>query len=283
MVDNIPSITQFAQEVKKEEDAIAYLVQHGIIKPIKEEYCIEEDCGWKMGIKNKKSSLRQLEFNPCHSCQSRFANTFFDGAKIETHIILYLSIMWLARCAVKQVLTFSKKILNATVCNYYSHFCQLAANMIDDSKAKIGEPGIEVEVDESKFAKRKYHRGHCVGSKDWVLSGIEIHTRPTELKKQYFAVIIEDRSRTTIEPIFCQYIQEGSIVSSDFWKAYTWMGEKESGYTHLKVFPPPFLVVCGSPPQLLFPLSMHRSITAYNIRTLSLGLAPTRLRASEMV
>jgi hypothetical protein len=93
MVDNIPSITQFAQEVKNEEDAIAFLVQHGVIKPIEEEYCIEEDCGGKMGIKNKKSSLRQLEFNHCHSCQSRFANTFFDGAKIEIHIILYLSIM----------------------------------------------------------------------------------------------------------------------------------------------------------------------------------------------
>ena len=157
MVDiSIPSITQFALEVKNEADAIAYLVQHGVIKPIKEEYCIEEDCGGKMGIKNKR--LRQLKCNHCRSRQSRFANNFFDGAKIEIHIILYLSIMWLPRCAVKQVLTFSKKILNATVCNYYSHFYQLAANMIDDLKAKIGGPGIKVEVDESKFAKRKYHR-----------------------------------------------------------------------------------------------------------------------------
>ena len=61
MVDIISSITQFAQDVKSEEDAIAYLVQHGVIKPFEEEYCIEEDCGGKMGIKNKKSSLRQLK------------------------------------------------------------------------------------------------------------------------------------------------------------------------------------------------------------------------------
>jgi len=38
MVDIILSITQ---EVKNEEDAIAYLVQHGVIKPINDEYCIE--------------------------------------------------------------------------------------------------------------------------------------------------------------------------------------------------------------------------------------------------
>jgi len=51
--------------------------------------------------------------------------------------------MWLARCAVKQVMTFSKKISNATVCDYYSHFRQLVANMIDESKIQIGGPGIE--------------------------------------------------------------------------------------------------------------------------------------------
>jgi len=105
---------------------------------------------WENGHKEQEIATAEVQPLP---------HNFFDGAKIEIHIILYLSIMWIPRCAVKQVLTFSKKILNATVCNYYSHFCcQLAANMIDDSKAKIGGPGIEVEVDESKFAKRKYHR-----------------------------------------------------------------------------------------------------------------------------
>ena len=74
-----------------------------------------------------------------------------------------------------------------------------------------------------------------MGSKDWVLGGIEKHTRLTELKKFYFAVIVEDRTHSKIEPIFCQYIHEGIIVSSDFLKAYNWMGEKGSGYTHLKV------------------------------------------------
>ena len=81
--------------------------------------------------------------------------------------------------------------------------------MIDESKTMIGGPGVEVEVDESKFVKPKYHRGHRVGTKDWVLGGIEKLTRPNELKKRYFMVIVEDHIRATIEPIFRQYIQEG--------------------------------------------------------------------------
>ena len=73
----------------------------------------------------------------------------------------------------------------------------------------IGGPGVEVEIDESKFAKRKYHRVHRVGTKDWALGGIEKLTRPNELKKRYFTVIVEDHIRATIEPIFRKYTQEG--------------------------------------------------------------------------
>jgi len=81
MLDIIPSITKFAQEVRNEEEAINYLVQHGVIKPIEEEFCIEVDCGGRMGIKDKKTSFRQLKCNSCRANRSRFANTFFDGSK----------------------------------------------------------------------------------------------------------------------------------------------------------------------------------------------------------
>ena len=34
---------------------------------------------------------------------------------------------------------------------------------------KIGVPGIVVEVDETKMAKRKFNKGHPVGDKSWLL------------------------------------------------------------------------------------------------------------------
>lgn len=40
---------------------------------------------------------------------------------------------------------------------------------------KIGGPGRTVEIDESKFGKRKYHRGKRVDGV-WVFGGIERET-----------------------------------------------------------------------------------------------------------
>ena len=36
----------------------------------------------------------------------------------------------------------------------------------------VGGPGHIVEIDESKFGKRKYNKGHPVGDKSWVFGGI---------------------------------------------------------------------------------------------------------------
>ena len=44
-----------------------------------------------------------------------------------------------------------------------------------EKEHKIGGPGKTVQIDESKFGKRKYHRGHKVEGQ-WVFGGIEEET-----------------------------------------------------------------------------------------------------------
>ena len=151
----IPSLPEFAQQVSNEVEAIQWLSDYGVIKPLSDEICHEIDCGGRMSIKDKTKSWRQLKCNRCRAARRRFGHTFFDGAKIDIHTILYLGIMWMTNCTVKTAVTFSK-LSQDTVTNYYGHFRQLVANMIDETQLKIGGPGIEVEIDESKFSKRKY-------------------------------------------------------------------------------------------------------------------------------
>ena len=47
--------------------------------------------------------------------------------------------------------------------------------MVEHSEA-IGGNGIEVEIDESKFGKRKYYRGHRVEGQ-WIFGGREKYNK----------------------------------------------------------------------------------------------------------
>ena len=77
----------------------------------------------------------------------------------------------------------------------------------------IGGPGIEVEIDESKFGRRKYNRGRQVDG-HWVFGGIE------RVSGECFLVEVQQRDANTLLPLIAQYIRPGSIVYSDEWSSY---------------------------------------------------------------
>ena len=93
----------------------------------------------------------------------------------------------------------------------------------------IGGPGVIVELDESKFGKRKYHRGHRVEGV-WVLGGVE---RTPE--RRCFAVIVENRTAVTLTTLIAKYLKEGSIVHTDCWKGYRPSDFKRLRMTHRTV------------------------------------------------
>lgn len=79
---------------------------------------------------------------------------------------------------------------------------------------KIGGPGVIVEIDESKFGKRKYNRGHLVEGQ-WVLGGVE----RTE-ERRLFLVSVERRDADTLLSVIQEKVAPGSIIYSDCWAAY---------------------------------------------------------------
>jgi len=74
----------------------------------------------------------------------------------------------------------------------------------------IGGGGKVLEIDESKFEKRKYHRGHSVKGQ-WVFGGVERGTGRT------FLVAVHDRSAETLIGLSKQWILPGTTIISDCW------------------------------------------------------------------
>jgi hypothetical protein len=81
---------------------------------------------------------------------------------------------------------------------------------------------IIVEIDESKFGKRRYNRGHRVEG-NWVFGGTErIWNDEKGCYKagKIFLEVVDRRDASTLIPLIKKYIRPGSKVYSDYWRAY---------------------------------------------------------------
>lgn len=90
----------------------------------------------------------------------------------------------------------------------------------------IGGPGATIEIDESKFGKRKYHRGRIVDGQ-WVFGMLERETGSVVM------VPVENRTEKTLLELIKKWILPGSTIMSDCWWAYCNLSRE--GYNHLTV------------------------------------------------
>src|SRR6056300_215572 len=85
-------------------------------------------------------------------------------------------------------------------------FRQLLAHMVVETQdCTIGGEGVIVQIDESKFGKRKYNRGHRVNG-TWVFGGVEKNAGAWGNNK-FFAIAVPDRTRETLVPIIQRYLK----------------------------------------------------------------------------
>ena len=87
----------------------------------------------------------------------------------------------------------------------------------------IGGPGKVVEIDESAFSRRKYHRG-ALRATHWVFGGIERGSN------KCFFVSVKRRNKRTLWPLIFKHIAPGTKIISDCWVVYR--GLNEHGYQH---------------------------------------------------
>lgn len=85
---------------------------------------------------------------------------------------------------------------------------------------------ITVEIDESKYFHRKYHRGEWREG-HWVFGGVERRSG------KCFLVEVPDRRAHTLEALIVRYILPGTHIISDGWAAYANIENLNNGiYTH---------------------------------------------------
>jgi hypothetical protein len=233
---------------RNEEAARDFIMRAGLVTV--PDMCIE--CGYPLlkrtgdMLKPKWYSFRcrhkTLHQSGKERSYSMLTGSIFGRVHIPVHKFFALAYKWL-NCTVQ--VTVEKELnLQWDTVSYWMKYLRQSVELVyihDNSIGEgeqIGGPGIIVEIDESKFGKRKYHRGHRVEG-NWVFGGIEKLKDPITGKNyagKVFAMVVADRSAKTLLSAIKKHIRPGSHIKSDMWKGYSRIAKLEGfNYTHAVV------------------------------------------------
>ena len=110
-------------------------------------------------------------------------------SKLSLETVLELVYLWsqgFTHSEVMHELKLSKK----TVIEWFMFFRECCIYSVMEQSEQIGGNGVEVEIDESKFGKRKYHCG-CKVEGQWVFGGHEKYN-----KHKIFMIPVHNRKAT---------------------------------------------------------------------------------------
>ena len=168
---------------------------------------------------------KQLNGKRHRSEKSIREGSWFEKSNLTIEEVLKFTYWWCQD--VKQWQIKQQLGLGSHTAVDWDMFCREVCEVaLFQRREKIGGPGKLVQIDESKIGKRKYHRGHVVEGQ-WVFGGIE------EDSRKCFIVTVEDRSESTLLEIIKEWIEPGTTIVSDCWKAY--VNLEKYGYHHKTV------------------------------------------------
>ena len=172
-----------------------------------------DQCCWRCSNKacGKKVSIRQ--------------GSWFFNSNLTLETIVLLTYFWVYR-AEQEFVQHKLGISHTTIVDWYNFSREVCICILENFSQQIGGPGRIVEIDESKFGKRKFHKGRRVDGV-WVFGGIERET------KKCFFKCVADRTANTLVSIIKDHILPGTTIYSDCWKAYSSLNSE--GFSHLTV------------------------------------------------
>ena len=107
----------------------------------------------------------------CQAVVSVREKSFFSKSRLSLSVILRTMFLWTRQTRVTEAAA-ETKISKRVAIDWYNFFRDVCIEYYVTHPIVIGGPGKVVEIDESKFGKRKYNRGRVVDG-HWVFGGIE--------------------------------------------------------------------------------------------------------------
>ncbi|XP_019862099.1 PREDICTED: uncharacterized protein LOC109590640 [Amphimedon queenslandica] len=185
-------------------------------------------CGSSCRLVTKKDTkVWRCPLKGCQSVISIRNESFFSGSHLKLNEIVDLIYWWSCKSTVHATMHETGHSEH-TIVDWFNFLRDICADYFLSNPTVIGGPGSVIEIDKSKFGKRKYNRGRYVDG-HWVFGGIERGT------SNCFMVAVADRSAATLLPIIYKYVRPGSTIISDQWRAYSSLSSVSSGFTHLTV------------------------------------------------
>ncbi|KCZ80470.1 hypothetical protein H312_02146, partial [Anncaliia algerae PRA339] len=189
-------------------------------------------CGSKNIWKIKNNFIIKCNWKPCSYKINALKKTCFSKFKIEMTKILDMIAFWIHGMSFKNI-SLVTNVSSQCVTRFFRKFNNVLATNYHSVKKSIGGENIIVEIDESKFGRRKYHRGHKVDGV-WVFGLVE---RTPERKILLFPVA--KRDKTTLMTLLKKHVLKNTVIYSDCWKAYSSLNTEFAGHftvNHTKEF-----------------------------------------------
>lgn len=171
--------------------------------------------------------------NTCGETKSIRHQSFFSGSVLtltQCVTIVYFWTMDVPQTLIQREAAISKPT-SIDWCNFCREICELTlANNPQELGGFDGNgDSIVVEIDESKYFHRKYHRGQWREG-HWVFGAVERNSGKCCL------IEVPNRQRATLEPIILQWILPGSLIMSDGFRSYDYLDQLGGGiYQHQSV------------------------------------------------
>ena len=217
----IPNFFELNQFFTNEKACIEFLIDKGLL--VSQPRC----------FRCRKPTYRFVSLWKCKNRNCSWAKSIYNGSvfgntRLSPTKVFFIGYLWLIGCPNSsiQVMTGCS---SGTITSFAKLFREMVTNEIEETQTQIGGEGIIVEIDESKFGKRKYNRGHSVEGA-WVIGGVE---RTPE--RRIFAEVVEKRDAETLLEVIKRRVAPGSTIHTDMWKAYNNIPEIISQSTHLTV------------------------------------------------